>query len=167
MSSRDRTLGEDLRKWLVRQTGEEIAERFYPWIRDGLHEAGYDLGRPTTKERLQKTTEKLRRADITPANMRRAVREAQRANAQNLSVLEWTRRVQERAHSKKLAKGASQQAQAQLQREFGEDAPILDAPPTPKEVFAFFLVWEEFGGTSALAASRELQSIVDGAPPQN
>jgi hypothetical protein len=167
MPARNCTLGESLRRWLVRQGSDEIAERFSPWIQRTLQDLGYDPDRAATDEGLQEVKALLRRADITPARMQRACREARRAEAQGLSVLEWTRGIQERAYSEAMAEKASQRAKVRLEREFEEEASTLDAPPTPKEVLAFLLVWEELGGSPALAALQEIQSQDAGVPPQN
>lgn len=167
MAAQNCTLGEGLRRWLVQQGSDEIAERFSPWIQRTLRDLGYDPDRPATDEGLQEAKALLHRADITPARMQRACREARRAEAQGLSVLEWTQGIQERAYSEAMAEEASRRARVRLERGFGEKASTLDAPPTPKEVLAFLLVWKELGGSPALAALREIQSQDEGVPPQN
>ncbi|MFB6274032.1 MAG: hypothetical protein ABEL51_14175 [Salinibacter sp.] len=167
MPALDCTLGEGLRRWLAQTTSDEIADHFFPWIRSALVDTGYNLDRPATEEALQSTQALLRRADITPARMRRAVREARRAEAEGLSVLEWAQGLQARAYSKDVAEDATQRAKDHLTQMTEGPPPDLDVPPTPKDTFAFLLAWEELGGTPALAALRELLTRARGAPPQN
>lgn len=167
MSGLDCTLGEAVRRWLAESTNDEIAGHFFPWVRSALRDTGYNLNRPATEEALESTQSVLRRADITPDRMRHAVHEAQRAEAQGLSVLEWARGVQARAFGEKMAEGALQRARNYLSRGDESPPPDLEAPPTPEDTFAFLLAWEELGGTPALAALRELQSQAAGIPPRN
>lgn len=167
MPGLDCTLGEALRRWLTETTNDEIANHFFPWVRSALRDTGYNLDRPATKEALQLTQSVLRRADITPARMQRAVHESERAQAQGLSALEWAREVQARAFGEKTAEGAFQRARNYLSRADLSPSPDLEAPPTPEDTFAFLLAWEELGGTPALTALSELQSQATGIPPQN
>lgn len=93
MSSSDSPLGPRLRRWIAAEAGETVAERFYPWVRETLQDLGYDLSGPATEADLRRTRAVLRRADVTPARMQRAAREARRAEAEGLTALEWARSV--------------------------------------------------------------------------
>lgn len=163
----DYTLDEGLRRWLVRATSDEVADQFFPWVRQALQDTGVDLDRPATAEALRRTQAVLRRADLTPERMERAVREARRAEAENLSVLEWARGIQARAYSEEVAEGAFQRAKSHLDRITADSTPLAEASPTPQDTFVFLLAWQEFGGTPALAALREHRTQASGVPPQN
>lgn len=99
--------------------------------------------------------------------MQRAVEEAQRAAHNGQSTLEWIRAVQGRAYSEDIAEKVLVRARTQLQKEFGADGPDLQSPPSPEQIFAFLLAWEELGGSSYLAALKELQRRAKGTPSTN
>lgn len=99
--------------------------------------------------------------------MQRAVQEARRAADDEQSTLEWIRAVQGRAYSEDLAEKVLVKARTQLQKEFGADGPDLQSPPSPEQIFAFLLAWEEFGGSACMAALRELRRQARGTPPSN
>ncbi|MFB6232401.1 MAG: hypothetical protein ABEL04_14725 [Salinibacter sp.] len=120
---------------------------------------------PPDKARRIKST--LRAADITPARMQRALEEAQRAAGRGQSTLDWIRSVWTRAHGERLAEEALALARARLEEEQGTGSTDLQTPPTPEEVFAFLLAWEELGGTALIAAIRELQRMSQGDLPSN
>lgn len=165
-------LGARLRRWICQEAREEVADCFFPWVRDVLQDLGCDLNRPASTDTFQQVQARLKREDITPARMERAFREAQRAREEGLSTLEWCRNLQQRAYSERVAQGAARRALVRLwadleAEEFEKEKATLLAPPSPKETFAFLLAWKELGGSSALAAYRELQRRGTGAPPQN
>ncbi|MFB6279443.1 MAG: hypothetical protein ABEK75_08045 [Salinibacter sp.] len=109
----------------------------------------------------------LRAADVTPRRMQRAVQEAQRAAHNGQSTLEWIRAVQGRAYSEDIAEKVLVKARTRLQNEFGTDDSDLQSPPSPEQIFAFLLAWEELGGSSYLAALKELQRRAKGTPSTN
>lgn len=128
---------------------------------------GYDPTLPVSEETFERITAELRQADVTPARMQMALKEARRAKLNDLSTLEWGRNVQQRAYSEEMADGAFQLAKSRLKRKFDKEEGDLQKPPTPEEIFAFLLAWEEIGDSSTLAALRELQQQDEGMPPQN
>lgn len=162
-----RSLGQRLRQWIARETTGEVAEGFYPWVQKTLSGLGYDLSAPASEAAVRETKAMLRRADITPGRMARALRASRRAQKEGVSSLEWVRAVQKRAYGEEAAEEASRQARKRLKGEFGKEEADLQKPPTPTEVFAFLLAWEELGGSSALAALRETLHRTDGAPSRN
>lgn len=103
--------------------------------------------------------------------MQRAVREARRAAEKGQSTLEWIQSVQRRAYSEEVAEKALAKGRARL----NEEAPAANGfapgdsgePPTPEQVFAFLLAWQELGGTSGVAAIRELLHRRKGHLPSN
>lgn len=99
--------------------------------------------------------------------MQRALREARRAAHNGQSTLEWIRSVQGRAYSEDLAERVLVKARTRLQKEFGADGPDLQSPPSPEQIFAFLLAWEELGGGSYMAALRELRRRTQGSLPSN
>lgn len=156
-----------LRHWIAEKATEDVAARFYPWIEKTLQSLEYDLEAPASEEKARQVKEELRAADVTPSRMERAVREARQAAEDEQSVLEWIRSVQGRAYSETLAEKAFLVAKARLKGELGPGSTDLQGPPSPEQVFAFLLAWEELGGTSGLAALRELQRRKDEGLPSN
>jgi len=156
-----------LRRWIVDETTEEVASRFYPRVEDALQDLEYDLEAPASDEAAQQVKRALRAADVTPRRMQRAMQEAQRAAHDGQSTLEWIRAVQGRACSEDIAEKVLVRARTQLQNEFGADGPDLQSPPSPEQIFAFLLAWEELGGSSYLAAFKELQRRAKGTPSTN
>lgn len=156
-----------LRHWIAEKATEDVAARFYPWIEKTLQSLEYDLEAPASEEKARQVKEELRAADVTPSRMERAVREARQAAEDEQSVLEWIRSVQGRAYSDKLAEKAFLVAKARLKGELDPGSTNLQGPPSPEQVFAFLLAWEELGGTSGLAALRELQRRKEEGLPSN
>jgi len=99
--------------------------------------------------------------------MQRALQEARRAADNGQSTLEWIRAVQGRAYSEDLAEKVLVKTRSHLRKEFGPDGPNLQKPPSPEQIFAFLLAWEELGGSAYLAALRELRRQTKGTPPSN
>jgi len=99
--------------------------------------------------------------------MQRALEEVQRAAEKGQSTLDWIRSAWTRAHGERLAEKALASARARLEEGRGTGAADLQTPPTPEEVFAFLLAWEELGGTALIAATRELQRMSRGDLPSN
>jgi hypothetical protein len=99
--------------------------------------------------------------------MEQAVREARRAEQEGLSTLEWGQNVQCRAFGEEAAEGAFRNARRRLSAEQGTDEATLQEPPSPVETFAFLVAWEELGGSSLLAALREVRRQKDESLPLN
>lgn len=156
-----------LHQWIVQQSSEEIADRFYPWVQETLQDLEYDLEEPASDETFRRVKAALRRADITPSRMAQAVEEAQRAADEDLSTLKWIREVQGRAFSEELAEKTVRLAERQLTATPESSKTDLQAPPSAERIFVFFLVWEEMGGTSTFAALREAMRQGRGRPPSN
>lgn len=165
--SSEPSLNERLHQWIVDQSSEEIATRFSPWVEAALRDLEYNLERPAYDETFGSVQAALRRADITPSRMEQAFREARRAEDEGLSTLKWIQEVQGRAFSKRVAEKSFQRAKRRLAAFSKDHEPSLHEPPSAEQVFAFFLVWEEMGGTAALAALREVQRRDRGHPPSN
>ena len=154
-------------QWIADETIAEVAARFYPRVEDALQDLEYDLEAPASDEAAQQVKRTLRAADVTPRRMQHAVQEAQRATHNGQSTLEWIHAVQGRAYSEDIAEKVLVRARTQLQNELGADSPDLQGPPSPGQIFAFLLAWEELGGSSYLAALKELKRRAKGAPSIN
>lgn len=165
--STEPSLRERLHRWISRETSEEVANRFFPRIQETLEALDYDLDAPVSEEAFRQVKGALRQADITPSRMHRAIEKARRAEEEDLSTLDWIQSVEERAYSEDLAEEAARLAKRRLKTEFDEEEADLEKPPTAEEIFAFLLAWEELGGSSSLAASRELERRDDKNPPSN
>lgn len=136
-------------------------------MEDTLQDLEYDLGAPASEKAARQVKEVLRAADITPHLMQRAFEEAKNAAKNGQSTLEWIRSVQGRAYSTTLAEKVLQRTQTTLQEELGADGADLQSPPSPEQIFAFLLAWEELGGSAYVAALRELRRQAQGTPPAN
>lgn len=154
-----------LRQWILDAASEEACDRFLPLVEKALRARGFSPDAPASEKRARRAQEALRRADITPARMERALREARRAAEADQSTLEWIRSLQARAYGEALAEKARKLARARLERE--RRAEDLQEPPSPEETFAFLLSWAELGGSSELAALRELQRRENKGLPTN
>lgn len=65
-----------LLEWIAEGPSEEAADRFVPWLLRALGELGYEPYAPMSEATFHSVTEELRKADVTPARMQRALREA-------------------------------------------------------------------------------------------
>lgn len=156
-----------LREWISGQASQSTADRFSPWVERALRDLGHNPDASVTPDEARRIKRTLRAADITPFRMQRALDEAQRAAEKGQSTLDWVRSIWVRAHGERLADKALAFARTRLEEQPGTGSADLQAPPTPEEILAFLLAWEELGGTALIAATRELQRMSQGDPPSN
>jgi hypothetical protein len=154
-------------QWITNEGSEEAARRFAGRVLDTLAEMGADPTEPTGKKDFEQMKARLRRADLTPARMERALRDARQAEEEGMSALRYFWSVQRRAYSEGVADKTLRVVRAWLKEDPGLNNTDFQEPPSPEQVLAFRLVWEELGGTSGLAALRELRRRTGGALPQN
>lgn len=160
-------LEDRIRRWISKQASEEVADRFYPWIQGTLHDLGYGLEEPVSETTFKDVIAALRKADLDPSRMEHALQEARRAQEADLSSLEWIREVQSRAFTDNIAQKSVERARRRLTAS-GDDAKVsLQSTPSAEQIFIFFLIWEEMGGTSDFAAIREAHRREKGRPPSN
>lgn len=160
-------LEDRIRRWISKQASEEVADRFYPWIQGTLHDLGYGLEEPVSETTFKDVIAALRKADLDPSRMEHALQEARRAQEADLSSLEWIREVQSRAFTDNIAQKSVERARRRLTAS-GDDAKVsLQSTPSAEQIFIFFLIWEEMGGTFDFAAIREAHRREKGRPPSN
>jgi hypothetical protein len=173
-----------LRQWIIGETSEAVAERFFPLVAKTLSDMGYDLAAPTSESKVQEVKGRLRDANVTPRLMQRALAESRRAAEAGQSTLAWLRGAYSRAYGEDMAEQVL--AKTRILLEGAPEAPfdppssetpssgtssseasLSETPPSPEQVFAFLLTWEELGGTSRVAAFRELLRLGQGHLPSN
>lgn len=161
------SLEDRIRRWISKQTSEEVADRFYPWVRGTLQDLGQDLEEPVSDKTFEGVKAALREADVTPSRMEHALEEARRAREQDLSTLEWIRKVQSRAFTSEMAQKSIGRAERRLKASSDDTEVSLQSPPSAEQIFVFFLIWEEMGGTTTFATIREVHRREEGIPPAN
>jgi hypothetical protein len=183
-----------LRQWIIGETSEAVAERFFPLVAKTLSDMGYDLAAPTSESKVQEVKGRLRDANVTPRLMQRALAESRRAAEAGQSTLAWLRATYSRAYGEDMAEqvlaktrilleGAPEapfdppssetpssgtpSSETSSSETSSSEASLSETPPSPEQVFAFLLAWEELGGTSRVAAFRELLRLGQGHLPSN
>lgn len=168
-----------LRQWIIDETGEAVAERFFPLVAKTLSDLGYDLAAPTSESKVQEVKGRLRDANVTPRLMQRALAESRRAAEAGQSTLAWLRGAYSRAYGEDMAEQVLAKTRILLEgapeapfdppssETSSSEASLSETPPSPEQVFAFLLAWEELGGTSRVAAFRELLRLGQGHLPSN
>jgi len=165
--SSELSLEDRVRHWISKHASEEVADRFYPWVQETLQDLGCDPEEPVSEATFHDVVAALREADIDPSRMEHALREARRAQEEDLSTLQWIREVQSRAFTDEMAQKSFERAHRRLSASDDDPEDSLHSPPSAEQIFVFFLIWEEMGGTSTFATIREAHRREEGSPPSN